>query len=29
MTEPVLVWSSAEVSESRLTVNLDGEIPSG
>ena len=29
MTEPALDWASAEVSDSRLTVNLDGEIPSG
>ena len=29
MTEPVLDWGSAEVSDARLTVGLDGEIPSG
>lgn len=29
MTECALDWASAEVSDSRLTVNLDGEIPSG
>jgi hypothetical protein len=29
MTEPVLDWGSAEVSDSLLRVSLDGEIPSG
>ena len=29
MTEHALDWASAEVSDSRLTVTLGGEIPSG